>query len=189
MSIADPSFLEKVAKSLSEPPQHAPTGVSGSILTVAAASYGSQPDDGDITVRTGFDPQAAALFEAVVEAAFLVANADGEFDDDEKRAFQSVVLKACGSGISQIQIQALVDDLGELLEEDGIEKRVEMVARTITKAEHQNEVLRIAALLAYVSGGVSDEERKVLVDLSTHFKLDDGVVDQVLGEAKKLLES
>ena len=189
MPVADPSLLAKVAQSLSRPPVDAPTGTSGSILSVAAQSYGARPDNEDLTIPTGFDPRAAALFEAVVEASYLVANADGEFDDDERRAFLSVVLQAAGKSVEERQVNALVQDLAELLEEDGLDARIRMIGRTVTKPPHQREVLRIAALLAHISGGVSDVEREVLTKIASAFAFGDDAVQEALGDAERALAS
>ena len=67
----------------------------------------------------GFDPLAVALFEAIVEGAYVVANADGVFDDEERRMFERVVIAACGETVAPQQIAALVADFGDQLEEDG----------------------------------------------------------------------
>jgi tellurite resistance protein len=182
---ADDGLLTRVAKSISRAGAGA-TG-AGSILTQAASSYGSQPIMDEATIPTGFDPAAAALFEAVVEAAFLVANSDGVFDDDERRAFQEVVAEACGSSVQRSQLEALLADLQEQLGEDGVEKRARMVARTITRRDHQTEVLRIAALMAHISGGVSAPERAVLEQLARDFELEPAVVDEALGQAESAL--
>lgn len=179
MAAADPSVLDKLVRHLARPPQGAPEG-TGSVLFVAAMSYGARPLDQDMTVPTGFDPQAAALFESVVEAAFLVASADGHFDDDERRAFESVVHRACGRGVSERQIQALLADLEELFREDGLEHRLAMVGRLVTKETHQREVLRVASLLATISGGVNAAERHVLDRLAATFGLKGTAVDDAL---------
>ncbi|MCU0657994.1 MAG: tellurite resistance TerB family protein [Polyangiaceae bacterium] len=189
MTVVDESLLAKVARSLTLPPDDAPTGISNSILAAAASSYGSKPDEDEMTLPTGFDINAAALFEAVVEAAYLVANADGEFDEDERKAFQSVVLQACKDQIDERQLEALVSDLAELLKEDGLERRVVMVGRTVKKDVHRREVLRIASLLAHVSGGVSDVERSVLTQLAQAFELGNDAVQDALGEAERALSS
>jgi len=189
MTVVDESLLAKVAKSLTLPPNDAPTGVNNSILAAAATSYGSKPEEDEMTLPTGFDINAAALFEAVVEAAFLVANADGDFDADERKAFQSVVLEACKDKIDERQLEALVSDLTELLKEDGLDLRVTMVGRTVKRDVHQREVLRIAALLANVSGGVSDVERSVLSKLAGAFQLGDEVLQEALREAERALSS
>lgn len=188
MSVPDKSLLDRVARSVAKPGAGAPAGITASILAQAATSYGARPVVDEATVPTGFDPAAAALFEAVVEAAFLVANSDGVFDDDERAAFQSVVAIACNNTVQLSQLEALLADLSEQLHEDGIEKRTRMVARTITRADHQLEVLRIAALMAHVSGGVSDEERKVLETLAKGFALDDAAVTTALEEAETALK-
>lgn len=187
MTVADESLLNKVAAKLGEPPSYAEARVSGSLLTAAAASYGSQPLGDEVTQPTGFDPAAAALFEAVVESAFLVAHADGEFDDSEQRAFRHVVLAACGDRVAEAQMSALLADLGDLLEEDGLEKRLSMVARAIVRPEQQREVLRMAALIAHVSGGVSTIERGVLERLAREFGLDEAATGQALIEAERAL--
>jgi tellurite resistance protein len=183
MTAADKSLLDRVARGIGRPGIHAPAGLTASILAQAASSYGARPIIDEATIPTGFDPAAAALFEATVEAAFLVANSDGVFDDDERAAFQSVVANACDNLVQPAQLEALLADLCEQLAEDGIEKRTRMVARTITRRDHQLEVLRIACLMAYISGGVSAEERTVLDHLGKHFDLTEADIEQALAEA------
>jgi tellurite resistance protein len=154
-----------------------------SILSVAAVSYGARPLE-DATVPTGFDPIAVALFEAIVEGAYIVANADGVFDDEERRMFERVVLAACGGTVAPAQIAALVGDLSDQLREDGIDRRIEQIARSVTKKEHGREVLRIAALLAYVTDDASAVERDVLGKLARQLGIAPGEVEAALREAK-----
>jgi len=189
MTAPDKSLLERVAHGISRPGRSAPAGVASSILTQAAKSYGARPVFDEATVPTGFDPAAAALFEATIEAAFLVANSDGVFDDDERAAFESVVTSACNGQVQTTQLSALLADLCEQLTDDGIEKRTRMVARTITRRDHQLEVLRIAALMAHISGGVSDPERAVLDHLARGFDLERGDVERALSEAETALST
>jgi len=100
-----------------------------------------------------------------------VANADGVFDDEERRTFEASSWRMRGTVAPQ-PIAALVTDLGDLLQEDGLDRRVEMIARTVTKKEHGREILRVAALLAQVSDDVSPVERDVLAKLAKECKLD-----------------
>ena len=184
----DKNFLSQVAIRIARPPRDAPLGVAESILTVAAGSYGFRSAAGEEhTMPTGFDPNAAALFESIVEAAYLVATADGVFDDTERGAFKNVVFEACRGTVDQTQLDALLADLADQLEEDGVDKRLEMVSRGVTRPEHQREVLRIAALLALVSGDVTAAERVVVEKLAKAFGLPDGEVEAVLDEARAIL--
>jgi len=190
MSVADERLLEKVARGLSEPLAGGDPGDSaaqGSILTVSAGVYGARPITDETTVPTGFDPQAAALFEAIVEAAYLVATADGVLDDSEREAFVQVVINACGGAVDETTVHNLLADLGDQLEEDGLDHRVGALGSTVNRLEHQRELLRIAGLLAHVSGGVSDAERAVLGKLAGTFQLPASEVDTALAAVKSAL--
>ncbi len=184
MTSTDDSLLVEVAKRLSQPPEAGRRHAAQSMLLQLANAYSSsdQLSDVEVTQPTGFNPFAATLFEAVLESAFLVANADGHFDDTERRAFVKVVQVACGGAVTDMQIEALLSDLSDLLADDGVDKRVEMVAKAISRPEHAEEVLRIAGLLAQVSDGVSDVERVVLEKLRVRFGLPPSVLDDVLGQ-------
>jgi tellurite resistance protein len=159
-----------------------------SILSLAAASYGARPSD-EATVPTGFDPQACALFEAIVEGAYLVASADGVFDDAERSAFEKVVSVACGGTVSQKQVADLVADLRDQLQEDGLDRRIAAIGEHIAKKSHAREVLRIASLLASTSGDVSDVERGVLVRIAKACGLAEQDVDDALDEVRSALGS
>jgi len=158
-----------------------------SVLLATAARYCPPAENFAATPPTGFDFEAGALFEAIVESAFLVANADGLFDDVERRAFTQVVREASGHRVSVRQIEAIVLDLQTLLEEDGFDKRYRRLATTITKHAHRRESLLVAALLAEVSDGVSERERQVLECLAQAFELPVSMVDEALGEVRRHL--
>lgn len=188
MALTDDTLLSRIATRLGAPPSYAEQGSVASILAVAASTYGAKTEE-DTTSPTGFDIDVAALFEAVVESAFLVANADGEFDDTERFAFKHVVLTACHGSVAEVQVEALLADLHDQLEEDGQEQRISMIARTISKPAHAQEVLRVSALLAHVSGGVSEVELEVLNKLAAALKLGPDAVKTALDEADGALGS
>jgi tellurite resistance protein len=98
-----------------------------------------------------------------------------------------VVVTACAGIVAERQVSALLADLQDQLEEDGMGKRIEMVARTVLREDHAREVLRVASLLAYVSGGVSPVEREILDKLATEFKLTGVAVEQAIEEAAHAL--
>lgn len=186
----DEALLSRVIKRLDAPPSYA-AHAEQSIIEAAAEAYGvglaEELDEDEQTRPTGFNPNAAALFEAVVESAFIVAKADGVFDGDELATFKQVVVAACHGKVTEAQIEALLADFGDQFEEDGIEKRIEMVARTITRPEQAAEVLRIAGLLAVISGGVSEEERTVLERMATQFGVGTEGLARALDEVESVL--
>jgi tellurite resistance protein len=182
------NLLARVARSAGKPGAPVDPARPVSILSLAAASYGARPDD-DATVPTGFDPIAVALFESIVEGAYLVASADGVVDDEERKTFERVVVTACGGAVAPQQITALVSDLKDQLDEDGVDRRIEMVAKQVTKKEHAHEVLRIGALLAQVSDDVGPEERSVLKKLAACMGLDERAVESALADVREALSA
>lgn len=177
------NLLARVARS---PGAVKGTSGSASILTLAAASYGAKVSD-DSTVPTGFDPNAARLFEALVEGAYLVASADGVVDESERETFERVVVAASGGVVTEAQVVALVGDLADELAEDGLDKRVQAIGERASTRPQAEEVLRIAALLAQVSDDVSDVERNVLVKLAAACRLGPADVDAAMADVKKAL--
>jgi hypothetical protein len=179
-------LLARVARTAVDHPATGQLAGPVSILTLAAASYGSRPT-ADATVPTGFDPIAVALFEAIVEGAYLVANADGVFDDRERHTFERVVVGACGGTVPPGHIGALLGELALRLSEDGLDARLKSVARAVTKKEHAQEVLRIAALLAQSSDDVSPVERDVLAKLAEYCGFAPADVDAAIADVRSAL--
>jgi len=162
---------------------------TSSILSLAAASYGAQPDLDDATMPTGFDANAVRLFESIIEAAFLVAFADGVFDADERGAFERMVTLACGGSVPQRQIEELVTDLSAQLDRDGLDARLQVVCAPLRRPEHSLEVLRVASLVAQVSEGVHERERAILQKIAAAAGLGESTVDATLEEAAVQLRS
>lgn len=181
------SLITKVARKLGQ----APPSVDGrhpvSILSAAAGCYGLTADMEELTQPTGYDPDAARLFEAIIESAYVVAHADGEFDATEQAAFRNVVLLACAGRVAERQVASLLSDLAEQLAEDGLDKRIDLLGRAVRRPEQAREVLRVAALLAQVSGGVSEVERAVMFRIAAKLGLPDSAVEEVLLEARRAL--
>jgi tellurite resistance protein len=181
-------LLARVARSAARNGQLVDPTRPVSILSITAASYGARPSE-DATVPTGFDPLAVALFEAIVEGAYLVATADGVFDTEERRVFERVVLAACAGSVPPQHVSALVSDLSDQLAEDGLDRRVQALARTATKREHALEVLRVSALLAQTSDSVSPVEREVLGKIASACGLAAAEVDQALHDVAEALRA
>ncbi|MCC6527343.1 MAG: tellurite resistance TerB family protein [Polyangiaceae bacterium] len=181
-------LLGRVVRGISRPGPAVSQSAGGSILAQAAASYAKRPVEAEATIPTGFDPRAASLFEAVVEAAFLIANADGEFDEAERQTFETVVAEACRNTVTN-ELHALVSDLRDQLAEDGFEDRIAAIGKAIRLPAHKDEVLRIAALMAHISGGVSQSERDVLDMLARGLEMPVEAVDRALALAVNALAS
>ena len=87
----------------------------------------------------------------------------------------------------QIQVYRHHAEAPDSLAADGIERRLESVSRSVTRADHRTEVLRVAALVAQVSGGVSEQERAVMERLAGVLGLASADVDQAVADALAVL--
>ncbi|MDP9035165.1 MAG: hypothetical protein M3O50_10180 [Myxococcota bacterium] len=179
-------LLARLARSAARPGAPIDPVTPLSIVSLAAASYGARPAE-DATVPTGFDPLAVALFESIVEGAFLVATAGGSLDPDEYGFFERLFVAAGGGAVSTQQIAALVDDLGSRLRADGLERRIDALGIVVTKPEHAREVLRIAALVAQAYGDMSPDKGQVLARIAARCGLEKADVNLVLAETKSAL--
>src|SRR5688500_19965650 len=106
MPAPDSTLITKVARKLGQAPAYVEGPNPVSILSAAAGCYGLTSDIEELTQPTGYDPDAARLFEAIIESAFVVAHADGEFDAAEQAAFSHVVFIACAVRVCEIQVDA-----------------------------------------------------------------------------------
>jgi tellurite resistance protein len=187
-SDAESKLIARAARSVRIIDAPAQAARTPSILLLAASSYGSRPAE-DTTIPTGFDPGAVALFEAIIEAAYLVANADGEFDEDGRRVFEGILTEACGGAVTPQQIAALVAELHGRLHRDGAARRIASLAADRSKPEQTREVLRVAALVGQASHGASASEREVLAKIATVRGLGASDVDAALAHARSVLSS
>ena len=182
------NLLAKVARTPSRSREEGKGPSDRSILVLSEAAYGARPTD-ESTIPTGFDPFAAALFEAIVEAAYLVATADGVFDDEERSTFERVVAAACGGSVPQKHIADLLADLADQLAEDGLERRIARLGEGVQRPEQGLEVLRIASLIAQASEDVSPIEREVLEKIAVACRLGRPEVDAAMAEVEASLAS
>ncbi len=144
--------------------QEGGTGRSRSVIALAAAAYASQPSV-DSTTPTGFDPFAVTLFEAIVEAAFLVATADGVFDADEREVFSRIVAASAENALPRSDLNGLIEELAEHLAIDGVDRRVARIAQSVRRPEQKIALLRVAILVALANDTISETEEALIARL------------------------
>jgi len=144
--------------------QEGGTGRNRSVIALAAAAYASQPSF-DSTTPTGFDPFAVTLFEAIVEAAFLVATADGVFDADEREVFSRIVAASAENALPRSDLNGLIEELAEHLAIDGVDRRVARIAQSVRRPEQKIALLRVAILVALANDTISETEEALIARL------------------------
>jgi tellurite resistance protein len=187
MSVPDKAFIDHVKRCIARPGPNAPKGVQISIFAQAARlSFTSAINDA-VTAPTGFDPAAAALFEGAVESAYLVATCDGALDATEDALLRAVI--GAGGPVSDKQVDGLLLGLARAVALDGAAERLSRLSYMVSKSAHQQEILRVAALVARASGGVRPAERVVLDKIAQGFSLAAGAVDAAVAEAESTIDA
>jgi uncharacterized membrane protein YebE (DUF533 family) len=160
-----------------------------SLIQTSSRIYAARPVQPNDTMRTGFDPRGAKLFRTLVEAGFLVANADDHFDAEERVAFAQVVAEACDEAVTGAMLDALMADLALELASSSIEDRVAVIVAATSNTEEQLAIFKVGVVMAYSSSGLSHSERAVLNDLAEGFDLDRSTTTAILDRAAAQAES
>ena len=154
------------------------SGCDGWHSEPAAAAKDDKRPDGDAAGST--------LFRALVEAAYLVGNADDYFDENERGSFARVVEEECDHAVTATELERLVGDLAFDLATAGMDERITAVADGVHTDEERHAVLRVAAVMAYASAGLNASERGVLDRLGVAMGLNAdeaaALIDQVAAQ-------
>ncbi len=114
----------------------------------------------------GGDP--AMLFNAIIEAGYLVAAADGSVDQTEIDTIKKAVTTLTEGEMTPGDIDALIDDMVDLRKTEGEEQRCQAVGRILREARAGEEGVYLAAAIAYVSAGLSEPELTVMEKVARH---------------------
>lgn len=112
----------------------------------------------------GGDP--ALLFNAILEAGYLVAAADGTVDPSELQTLKKAVGTLTEGEMSASEVDTLFDDLIDLRATAGEKARCSVVGAILREANAGEEGLYLAAAIAYVSAGLSAPELSVMEEIA-----------------------
>lgn len=102
------------------------------------------------------------IFDAVVEAAYLVAAADGTVDSRELDLLKEAVQTISDPELADESLDELLADLADLRSAEGVSARCAAVGQTLLACEAVDEGLYLAASMAYVSQAIARSELGVL---------------------------
>jgi tellurite resistance protein len=123
---------------------------------------------------SGNDLQALgeAKFEALIEAMYLAASADGEFSAVERAHFLKSVESLTDGRLPTARLAALVAEAGEALERDGREARLLSVKSRLPDAGSRRVALSLAIQVAAADGIIRTSERELILDTAKALELD-----------------
>jgi len=123
---------------------------------LATAKQALLTDLADVT-----SPKVQALFEAM----FLAATADGEFAPEESLQLCATIEALVDKKIDRASIQKRFEELTALLKKEGRPSRLSEVAKRLPAAGRETALILAAAITAS-DGKVVDRENELLADLA-----------------------
>ena len=123
---------------------------------------------------SGNDLQALgeAKLEALVEAMFLAATADGEFSPVERAHFLKSVESLTDGRLPTARLAALVAEAGEALEREGRKARLLSVKSRLPDAGARRVALSLAIQVAAADGVIRTSERELILETAEVLEID-----------------
>ena len=123
---------------------------------------------------SGNDLQAVgeAKLEAVVEAMFLAATADGEFSPVERAHFLKTVESLTDGRLPTARLAALVAEAGEALEREGRKARLSSVKSRLPDAGVRRVALSLAIQVTAADGIIRTSERELILETAEALEID-----------------
>jgi len=123
---------------------------------------------------SGNDLQALgeAKLEALVEAMFLAATADGEFSPVERAHFLKSVESLTDGRVPTARLAALVAEAGEALEREGRKARLLSVKSRLPDAGARRVALSLAIQVTAADGVVHASERELILETAEVLEID-----------------
>jgi hypothetical protein len=126
---------------------------------------------------------AASEIGAMVEAAYLVAVADGELSETEASHIVDGIAHLTDGRFPPEQIAAMVGQAAGRFAEEGQHARIDSVATTIAGPELRRAVFMVAAGVSWLDHGIGEKQGLALQALSRGFDIPMNEMHKLLARA------
>jgi tellurite resistance protein len=122
---------------------------------------------------------------ALVEAAYLVASADGNFSSAESDKLARQFNEAAGGRFGEDYLKTLVDAADERKKSEGADARMRELGSLLTDGDLRRSAIAVASGIAWLDRGVGEKEGLVLQGLARAFEMPITEMHKILGESKR----
>jgi tellurite resistance protein len=129
-------------------------------------------------------PRQNEVFRAAVEAGYLVAIADGEFDDDERATLVKAVEALSVDAVIEWETEALLDECAARVEAQGAGARAEAVGRELKSLGAAEAGLLLASAVALATKKVDKKEAAALAAVGSAAGLREDEVKAIVKKAR-----
>ena len=123
----------------------------------------------------------------IIDLGVLVANADGQVDDDELETLRSIFQSVFGATLSKEMVGFLIAASLEVLQAAGIDSRVRLIAEILKDCDAVEPGIIVALAVAYSSEGFSAAERGVIEAVARSADLSTGELDALVESVRTSL--
>src|SRR5262245_6002484 len=141
-------------------------GLKGALDNIAA--YAEMVEREAIAAQEA-DTAAAAEIGAMVEAAYLVAVADGELSENEASKLVDGISHLTSGRFPPEQVAGMVGAAAGRFAEEGQKARFDAVGSTITDSELRRAVFLVVAAVSWLDRGIGEKQGLALQALSRAF--------------------
>lgn len=122
-------------------------------------------------------------FDALCEAMFLMAKADGKLDAAEADTLKGALRELSDNTVRSHHIQKMMEAAEERLAKDGLEARIKAVADKLQHDEGSAEAAFVlAAAIAFADNEIADEENEMLNNFADALGIDGDQANALLDE-------
>jgi tellurite resistance protein len=120
------------------------------------------------------DELGSPKVEALIEAMFLAATADGEFAPEESMQFSATIGALTDRTLDPDGVFRLVGLLSEKLRNEGRQARLSAVAQRLPEGKPRETALILAAAITMSDGDVKSTENDFIADLAEALGVEQG---------------
>jgi tellurite resistance protein len=122
-------------------------------------------------------------FDAICEAMYLMAKADGKLDPAESDTLRGAIRELSDGNVRSVHIQKMMEGAEQRLAKEGLEARIKAVAQKLEGDEGTAEAaFALAAAVAFADNEIADEENDMLNSFADALGIDADKANALLDE-------
>ena len=126
------------------------------------------------------DRNVEAFLSVLVEAAYLIAAADGVVSETERQTLAETISAIVGGDLPPEELLAMLVAFADALNTDGLDQRLEVMAEALADVEARETAVSFASLVALCDREFDARERVMLLKIGAAFGFDEARVGVLL---------
>ncbi|MEZ4230625.1 MAG: hypothetical protein R3B89_15730 [Polyangiaceae bacterium] len=130
------------------------------------------------------ESEGLAILGAMVEAAYIVAVADGSLSENETHTLIEGFVKLTEGDVDTDAIAGMLEYAGEGLESEGRDARFESIAGTLEDEGLRDGVFVVASAVAWKDGGIGEKQGLAVRALGKAFGYSENKLQTLLAKGR-----